>query len=56
MQISAETGAALGFGLLTVASLDQAIARSRDDGANKGVEAAHAALTQVALARRWGLA
>ncbi|NGM22046.1 6,7-dimethyl-8-ribityllumazine synthase [Roseomonas stagni] len=56
MAISAETGAPLGFGLLTVATLDQAIARSRDDGMNKGAEAAHAALTQVALARRWGRA
>lgn len=56
MAISAETGASIGFGLLTVATLDQAIARSRDDGMNKGVEAAHAALTQVALARHWGRA
>jgi 6,7-dimethyl-8-ribityllumazine synthase len=31
MAISAETGKALGFGLLTVDNLDQAIARSRDD-------------------------
>jgi 6,7-dimethyl-8-ribityllumazine synthase len=55
MAIAAETGAALGFGLLTVDNLDQAIARSRDDGMNKGAEAAHACLGQVALARRWGL-
>lgn len=53
MGIAAETGAALGFGLLTVANLDQAIARSRNDGHNKGAEAAHAALGQIALARRW---
>ncbi len=53
MSIAAETGAALGFGLLTVAQLDQAIARSRDDGQNKGAEAAHAVLGQIALARRW---
>jgi 6,7-dimethyl-8-ribityllumazine synthase len=53
MQLSVETGAALGFGLLTVDTLDQAIARSRDDRMNKGGEAAHALLGQVALARRF---
>lgn len=53
MAITAETGAAVGFGLLTVDTLDQALARSRDDGMNKGAEAAHALLGQVALARRW---
>jgi len=53
MDISAETGVPLGFGLLTVDSLDQALARSRDDRMNKGAEAAHALLGQLALARRW---
>ena len=53
MDISAETGVPLGFGLLTVDALDQAIARSRDDRMNKGVEAAHALVQQLALARRW---
>ncbi len=53
MAISAETGVPLGFGLLTVDNLDQAIARSRDDGMNKGAEAAHALLGQIALCRRW---
>jgi 6,7-dimethyl-8-ribityllumazine synthase len=53
MDISAETGAPLGFGLLTVDTLEQAIARSRDDRMNKGAEAAHALLRQIALARRW---
>jgi 6,7-dimethyl-8-ribityllumazine synthase len=53
MDISAETGAPLGFGLLTVDQLDQAIARSRDDRMNKGAEAAHALVGQIALARRW---
>ncbi len=53
MAISAETGAALGFGLLTVDRLEQAVARSRDDRMNKGAEAAHALLGQVALRRRW---
>jgi 6,7-dimethyl-8-ribityllumazine synthase len=53
MDISAETGVPLGFGLLTVDKLDQAVARSRDDRMNKGAEAAHALVGQIALARRW---
>ncbi|WP_372618762.1 6,7-dimethyl-8-ribityllumazine synthase [Falsiroseomonas sp.] len=52
MDISAETGVPLGFGLLTVDTLDQAVARSRDDRMNKGAEAAHALLGQLRLARR----
>jgi 6,7-dimethyl-8-ribityllumazine synthase len=56
MAISAETGAAIGYGLLTVHSIQQAAARAKDDGFNKGAEAATAALMQVALRRRWGLA
>lgn len=53
MDISAETGVPLGFGLLTVDTLDQAVERSRDDRMNKGAEAAHALLGQLTLARRW---
>ncbi len=53
MAITAETGVAVGFGLLTVDTLDQAIARSRDDRMNKGAEAAHAMLGQVAFRRRF---
>jgi len=55
MQVSAETGAAIGCGLLTVHTEAQAIARSRDDHHNKGAEAAQAALMQVALRRKWGV-
>ena len=55
MQISVETGAAIGFGLLTVDTLQQALARAGDDNHNKGAEAAHALLGQIALRRRWGL-
>lgn len=55
MGISAETGCAVGFGLLTVDTLAQALARSGDDKHNKGAEAMHALLMQVALRRRWGL-
>lgn len=55
MNLSTETGAAIGFGLLTVHTIEQAEARSRDDRHNKGVEAANACLMQVALRRRWNL-
>ncbi|MDJ0388201.1 6,7-dimethyl-8-ribityllumazine synthase [Roseomonas sp. E05] len=54
MDISSETGLALGFGLLTVETLAQAEARSAEDRHNKGAEAAHAVLGQIALARKWG--
>ena len=56
MDISVETGLPLGFGLLTVATLEQAQARSADDRHNKGREAMFALLTQLALRRVWGLA
>lgn len=55
MDISGETGVPTGFGLLTVETLAQAEARSADDRHNKGGEAAHALLRQIALARKWGL-
>lgn len=55
MDISSETGAAIGFGLLTVDTLQQALARSAEDRHNKGAEAAHALLAQVALRRHWAL-
>ncbi len=55
MNVSTDSGAAIGFGLLTVHTIEQAIERSRQDGHNKGAEAAQAALMQVALRRRWGL-
>lgn len=54
MDVCSETGAAVGFGLLTVALLDQAVARSRADKGNKGAEAAHALVRQIALRRRFG--
>ncbi|WP_298215487.1 6,7-dimethyl-8-ribityllumazine synthase [Acidocella sp.] len=43
----------LGTGLLTVDTLAQAHARSRETGANKGAEAAVACLRQIALKRRF---
>jgi 6,7-dimethyl-8-ribityllumazine synthase len=56
MAITAETGVAVGYGLLTVHSIGQAEARAQDDGYNKGAEAAQAALMQIGLRRRWKLA
>jgi 6,7-dimethyl-8-ribityllumazine synthase len=44
----------LGNGLLTVHSEDQALARSSQDGHNKGAEAAVAALLQIRAARLLG--
>ncbi|MBC7434213.1 MAG: 6,7-dimethyl-8-ribityllumazine synthase [Rubritepida sp.] len=55
MDISVETGMPIGFGLLTVATLEQAQARAADDRHNKGREAMYALLTQVALRRQWAL-
>jgi len=54
MAVALQFGIALGSGLLTVHSLEQAVARSGTDGHNKGAEAAAAALGQVAVARRFG--
>ena len=54
MNVALHFGLALGSGLLTVHTIDQAIARSGDDGHNKGAEAAVAALVQVATARQMG--
>ncbi len=54
MQVALQTGAALGSGVLTVHSIEQAVARSGPDGFNKGAEAAAAALLQIAAHRRFG--
>ena len=56
MTVALQHGIALGSGVLTVHSIEQAVARSGADGHNKGAEAAAAALLQVAAARRLGVA
>lgn len=56
MQVALQFGIALGSGVLTVHSIEQAVVRSGQDGFNKGAEAAAAALLQVAAARRYGAA
>lgn len=56
MNVALQYGIALGSGVLTVHDIGQALARSSDDGHNKGAEAAAAALLQVAAARELGAA
>ncbi len=51
MQVALQFGICLGTALLTVDTVAQAEARSRETGANKGAEAAVACLKQIALAR-----
>ena len=53
-QVTLTHGLALGNGLLTVATEDQAIARSGADGHNTGAEAAAACLRQISAARWLG--
>jgi len=55
MNVALQTGVALGSGVLTVHSIEQAVARSGPDGHNKGAEAAAAALLQIAARRRFGV-
>lgn len=56
MHVSLQYGIALGAGVLTVHTVEQALARARADRHNKGAEAAAAALLQVAAVRRLGAA
>lgn len=53
-QVTLQSALCVGNGLLTVHTVEQAIARSRQDGHNKGVEAAAAALVQIRAARWLG--
>jgi 6,7-dimethyl-8-ribityllumazine synthase len=52
MDLSVSRQLAIGNGILTVDNEAQARARSTDDGRNKGVSAARAALAMVALKRK----
>jgi 6,7-dimethyl-8-ribityllumazine synthase len=47
---------ALGFGLLTCETYEQARARAAVDGHNRGAHAARACLAMLALKRRWMIA
>jgi len=53
MDLAAGEGLALGFGVLTVETMDQAWARARVDQGNKGGAAAEAALHMIALKARF---
>ena len=50
-QVALETGVPIGFGVLTVDTVEQAMARSGDSG-NKGFEAAMAAVTMVDVLKK----
>ena len=50
--VSRETRMPVGFGVLTVASEDQALVRSAPGPGNKGAEAARAAVSMVGVVRR----
>ncbi len=52
MDLAIQRGLAIGFGVLTVESEAQALARAEAGGRNKGAEAAGAALAIAALKRR----
>jgi 6,7-dimethyl-8-ribityllumazine synthase len=52
--VALQSALCVGNGLLTVHTVEQAIARSRRDGHNKGAEAAAAALVQIRAARWLG--
>ena len=44
---------AIGYGIVTVDTIEQARARAFTDRGDKGGDAAHACLAMVALGRRW---
>jgi 6,7-dimethyl-8-ribityllumazine synthase len=54
MNVALQFGICLGTGLLTCDTIEQAVARSSQDGHNKGAEAAAAALLQIKAARHLG--
>jgi 6,7-dimethyl-8-ribityllumazine synthase len=54
MSVALQFGMCLGTGLLTCDTIEQAEARSGQDGHNKGAEAAAAALLQINAARHLG--
>ena len=52
MRVGLDTGLPLGFGLLTCAQMDQALARAGGEHGNKGADAAMAALAMAAIRDR----
>lgn len=55
MDLAVGDGLAVGYGILTVENRDQAWARARVDGPNKGGGAAEAALAMIAVRVKLGL-
>lgn len=53
-RIQTEYGVPVGFGILTVEHLEQALERAGSKGGNKGVDAALAVLEMASLARKLG--
>lgn len=54
MRVALDTGVPLGFGVLTCAEMEQAMARAGGEHGNKGVDAALAALGMQSLACQLG--
>ena len=53
MDLTLNQKLAIGYGIVTVNTMEQARARAFIDRGDKGGDSAHACLTMVALARRW---
>ena len=53
MDLAVQKGLAIGYGIVTVETVEQARARAYTDRGDKGGDAAHACLAMVALGRRW---
>ena len=53
MDLAIQQKLAIGYGIVTVETIDQARARAFIDRGDKGGDAAHACLAMVALGRRW---
>ena len=53
MELSVKSRLAIGYGIVTVDTMEQARARALIDRGDKGGDAAHACLAMVALSRRW---
>jgi 6,7-dimethyl-8-ribityllumazine synthase len=55
MDLSVHSKLAIGYGIVTVETMEQAKARAETNRGDKGGDAAHACLAMVALRRLWGL-
>jgi 6,7-dimethyl-8-ribityllumazine synthase len=53
MDLSIQKKLAIGYGIVTVNTMEQAKARAETHRGNKGGDAAHACLAMIALQRRW---